>query len=230
MSKPRLLIPTSTGIQGNVLIEENVRLYDSCELLNVSIGAFTHVASNAWLMSVEIGRYCSIGDGFHILSQQPIKMLTTSPIIYGNIFDELTVIDKKSEYPVIQKTIIGNDVWIGSGVKIKTGLTIGDGAVIGAGSVVTKNVAPYSIVGGVPAKVIRMRFPPKIIARLKKISWWKYNLTKYQLNFDDIEVTLKQMEQFELNNELSPYLALKFKVWKESGEVKGQLIQSMDSC
>lgn len=230
MSKPRLLIPTSTGIQGNVLIEENVRLYDSCELLNVSIGAFTHVASNAWLMSVEIGRYCSIGDGFHILSQQPIKMLTTSPIIYGNIFDELTVIDKKSEYPVIQKTIIGNDVWIGSGVKIKTGLTIGDGAVIGAGSVVTKNVAPYSIVGGVPAKVIRMRFPPKIIARLKKISWWKYNLTKYQLNFDDIEVTLKQMEQFELNNELSPYLALKFKVWEESGEVKGQLIQSMDSC
>lgn len=230
MSKPPLLIPTSTGIQGNVLIEENVRLYDSCELLNVSIGAFTHVASNAWLMGVEIGRYCSIGDGVHILSQQPIRMLTTCPIIYGNIFDELTTIDKKSEYPVIQKTIIGNDVWIGSGVKIKTGLIIGDGAVIGAGSVVTKNVAPYSIVGGVPAKVIRMRFPPKIIARLKKISWWKYNLTKYQLNFDDIEVTLKQMEQFELDNELSPYIASKFKIWKEGSEIKGQLIQSTDSC
>lgn len=224
MTKPKILIPLNTGIQGNVVIEENVRLYDNCELLNAFVGAFTHVASNAWLMSVEVGRYCSIGDGFHILSQQPIKMLTTSPIIYGNIFDELAQVGKKAEYPVIQITTIGNDVWIGSGVKIKTGLTIGDGAVIGAGSVITKNVAPYSVVGGIPAKVIKMRFSPKIIARLNKIAWWQYNLTELNLVWDDIEEALKQLEEMQLDNHLSVYVAKKYKIWKEGNEVKGKLI------
>lgn len=224
MNKPPLLVPLNTGIQGNVVMEENVRLYNDCELLNVFIGAFTHVASGAWLLNTDIGRYCSIGDGVHILTQQPIKMLTTSPLIYGDIFDELARVAKKSQYPLIQKTIIGNDVWIGSGVKIKTGLTIGDGAVIGAGAVVTKNIAPYSVVGGVPAKVIKMRFPPKIIARLNKIAWWQYKLTDYHLEWDDINLVLKELEKLELDKQLSLYVAQKYKIFKEANEVKGQLI------
>lgn len=223
MNKP-LLVPLNTGIQGNVVMEENVRLYGNCELLNVFIGAFTHVASGAWLLNTDIGRYCSIGDGVHILTQQPTKMLTTSPIIYGDIFDELAMVATKAQYPVIRKTIIGNDVWIGSGVKIKTGLTIGDGAVIGAGAVVTKNVAPYSVVGGVPAKVIKMRFPPKIIARLNKIAWWQYKLTDYPLEWDDIDTVLKQIEQLELDKKLSLYVAQKYNVFKEANEVKGRPI------
>ena len=224
MNKPPLLVPLNTGIQGNVVMEENVRLYNDCELLNVFIGAFTHVASGAWLLNTDIGRYCSIGDGVHILTQQPIKMLTTSPLIYGDIFDELARVAKKSQYSLIQKTIIGNDVWIGSGVKIKTGLTIGDGAVIGAGAVVTKNIAPYSVVGGVPAKVIKMRFPPKIIARLNKIAWWQYKLTDYHLEWDDIDLVLKELEKLELDKQLSLYVAQKYKIFKEANEVKGQLI------
>ena len=224
INKPPLLVPLNTGIQGNVVMEENVRLYNDCELLNVFIGAFTHVASGAWLLNTDIGRYCSIGDGVHILTQQPIKMLTTSPLIYGDIFDELARVAKKSQYPLIQKTIIGNDVWIGSGVKIKTGLTIGDGAVIGAGAVVTKNIAPYSVVGGVPAKVIKMRFPPKIIARLNKIAWWQYKLTDYHLEWDDINLVLKELEKLELDKQLSLYVAQKYKIFKEANEVKGQLI------
>ncbi|MBV5301849.1 MAG: CatB-related O-acetyltransferase [Methylococcales bacterium] len=224
MNKPPLLVPLTTGIQGNVVMEENVRLYNDCELLNVFIGAFTHVASGAWLLNTDIGRYCSIGDGVHILTQQPIKMLTTSPLIYGDIFDELARVAKKSQYPLIQKTIIGNDVWIGSGVKIKTGLTIGDGAVIGAGAVVTKNIAPYSVVAGVPAKVIKMRFPPKIIARLNKIAWWQYKLTDYHLEWDDINLVLKELEKLELDKQLSLYVAQKYKIFKEANEVKGQLI------
>ena len=195
---PLILMPNTTGVQGNVVIASNVRIYNDCELLQVSIDSFTHVASGAWLLDVDIGRYCSIGDGVHILSQQPTKMLTTCPLVYSNTFDELSTVTKKAEFKVLKRTTIGNDVWIGSGVKIKTGLTIGDGAVIGAGSVVTKDVAPYSIIGGVPAKQIKMRFPPKIVARLRKLEWWKYNLTSYDIAWDDIEVALAQFEQLKL--------------------------------
>ena len=77
--------------------------------------------------------------------------------------------------PKLKKTIIGNDVWIGQRVVVKSGCRIGDGAVVGAGAVVTKDVPPYAIVGGVPAKVIRMRFSEDIIERLKEIKWWDYS-------------------------------------------------------
>jgi hypothetical protein len=90
--------------------------------------------------------------------------------------------------------------------------------------VVTKNVAPYSVVGGVPAKVIKMRFPPKIIARLNKIAWWQYKLTDYPLEWDDIDTVLKQIEQLELDKKLSLYVAQKYNVFKEANEVKGQPI------
>jgi acetyltransferase-like isoleucine patch superfamily enzyme len=74
------------------------------------------------------------------------------------------------------KTTIGNDVWIGNGAIIINGASVGDGAIIGAGAVVTKDVPPYSIVAGVPAKVIRMRFDDTTINRLLKIKWWNWSL------------------------------------------------------
>lgn len=73
-----------------------------------------------------------------------------------------------------KKTTIGNDVWIGRRVIIMKGVKIGDGAVIGAGAVVTKDVLPYSVVGGIPAKLIKFRFSLDIIAELEKIKWWEY--------------------------------------------------------
>ena len=70
---------------------------------------------------------------------------------------------------------IGNDVWIGEDAKILSGVTIGDGAVIGANSLVTKNVPPYAVVGGVPAKIIKYRFPENVISRLLQIKWWDWD-------------------------------------------------------
>ena len=80
--------------------------------------------------------------------------------------------------------IIENDVWIGNDVSIKPGVTIGNGAVVAAHAVVTKDVPPYAIVGGVPAKIIKYRFPPEVISELLKLKWWEYSTE----DFDGLKV------------------------------------------
>lgn len=80
------------------------------------------------------------------------------------------------------KTTIGNDVWIGNGAIIINGVSVGDGAVIGAGAVVTKDVPPYAIVAGVPARIIKMRFSEDCIERLGKIQWWNWPMSVLQQN------------------------------------------------
>jgi len=83
--------------------------------------------------------------------------------------------------------VIGNDVWIGYDAVIMGGVTIGDGAIIGTRAVVTKDVEPYSIVGGVPAKEIRKRFTPEIIKKLMEIQWWNWPIEKIRSSIPDIQ-------------------------------------------
>ena len=103
--------------------------------------------------------------------------------IFINDYDWARPVDKPLPPPLnieragfdIPRTVIGNDVWIGRNVYLRSGISIGDGAVIGAHSVVTRNVAPYTIVAGNPAKVIRARFAPELAQRLQAIRWWDYD-------------------------------------------------------
>jgi len=184
-----------------------VRVHANTTLNRCRVGAFSYVSPGCALHHVSIGRYCSIGDGVQILSQHPTDRLTTHPFTYQSIFPPPFSVSPSQAYASIETTEIGNDVWIGSGVRIKSGARIGDGAIVAAGAVVTKDVAAFSVVGGVPAKLIRMRFGPDLIAALQRTKWWEYNLLHLSLPWDDPAAALRELQRLVDAGELQPYRA-----------------------
>jgi virginiamycin A acetyltransferase len=125
-----------------------------------------------------IGKFCSFADGVIILlgGEHRIDWITTYP--FSVLFEKAKLF---KGHPKSKGDVkIGNDVWIGTNALILSGIEIGDGAVIGAGSVVLKNVEPYAIVGGNPAKLIRYRFDEQIITKLREIAWWNWPISKIE--------------------------------------------------
>jgi acetyltransferase-like isoleucine patch superfamily enzyme len=151
------------------------KIYHYVRLTDVQLGDYTYVASHSTVVKSKIGKFSSIGPNCRIgLPKHPAAdYVSTHPIFYSTAkqaqisFADQDYFDEKSEY-----TEIGNDVWIGANVIIMGGVKIGDGAIIGAGAIVTKNVSPYAVVGGVPAKVIRYRFSQDQIDFLLNFCWW----------------------------------------------------------
>jgi acetyltransferase-like isoleucine patch superfamily enzyme len=155
-----------------VYLFKNVMTYDS------QFGDYTYVSYNSIIHCAIIGKFCSIGPNVVIgYGDHPIHFLSTSPIFYQakkGMFGENLYSENDFEHH--KKVIIGNDVWIGSNVYVKNGVTIGDGAVIGAGAVVTKDIPPYAIVVGVPAKILKYRFDNETISELLKNKWWDWKI------------------------------------------------------
>ena len=112
----------------------------------------------------------------------------------------------KTTVPSLQSKpspVIGNDVWVGANVTILKGVSIGDGAVIAAGAVVTKDVEPYAIVGGVPAKFRKYRFDKEIVRKLLELQWWNYTLESLEgIEFNEIETAIAQLEERKLSGVL----------------------------
>ena len=149
--------------------EGNNKVPDNCHFLSdtIFIGYATTLGVNNWFGgNIKIGKYCQIGAdvAFHA-SNHPISHLTT--YINASLFNGALKKNKQEK-----KITIGNDVWIGHGVIVVGNITIGNGAILAAGSVVTKNVAPYAVVAGVPAKEVKKRFSEAIIQEIEALHWW----------------------------------------------------------
>ncbi len=171
-------------------IDKTARLSSGCALARVEMGRYTYAGSDTNITDARIGSFCSIGDSCRIGGGlHPMTTVSTSPVflqgrnIMGRNFAQIP-------YEPSRTVTIGHDVWIGDQVFIKAGVTIGDGAVIGAHAVVVRDVAPYTVVAGVPAKEIRKRFDQKTVDRLLALKWWDWpeaDLKRYGASFSSPE-------------------------------------------
>ncbi len=130
-----------------------------------------------------IGKFCQIATGVRFImngSNHALNGFSTFPFkVFGGAWSQASL-DVKNK----GDTVIGNDVWIGNGVTIMQGIKVGDGAILATNSVITKDVEPYSIVGGNPHREIRKRFDPKIIQQLLRLKWWDWSVEKITQHLD----------------------------------------------
>lgn len=171
----------NTNIYNKVKKGRNVKVLSHYLLSNVSIGDYSYIAPNSSVRNTTIGSYCSIGENFTSgLAIHPVDGLSTSPLFYSTKKQLGVTLVKEDVVEEYKPVTIGNDVFIGANVMILSGISIGDGAIIAAGAVVTKNVPPYAVVGGVPAHIIKYRFPEEQIEKLLKIAWWKWGPERHE--------------------------------------------------
>ena len=161
------------------------------------IGRYTYISARSSVIFAEVGSFCSIAAGVGIGGgAHKIDAVSTSPVFNKgrNIFKKNL---GKIEFSPYKNTVIGNDVWIGNRALVLQGVNVGDGAIVGAGSVVTKDVEPYTIVAGNPAKVIRKRFDDETIAKLLEIKWWDMGDEELFKFGDSFESPAKLIEQLD---------------------------------
>ncbi|WP_264554531.1 CatB-related O-acetyltransferase [Flavobacterium sp. N1946] len=162
-------ISAQTSGYWKVFFEGKNGVPERCQFLSdtIRIGYATTLGVNNLLSgNVTIGKYCQIGaDAAFHASNHPVSHMTT--YINSNLFN-----GELKQFKEEHKIIVGNDVWVGHGVIVVGNVTIGNGAILAAGSVITKDVPPYTIVAGVPAKPIRKRFSDTIIQQIEALQWW----------------------------------------------------------
>lgn len=157
----------------NTDMDKTSRIGPSCNIQNCKIGRYSYISHDSQVVLTKIGSFCSISDHVSIGgAEHPYSWVSTSPVfedVKGCIIKKKLIKHLMDDQKI---TCIGNDVWIGHSAIVKAGVTIGDGAVVGAGSVVTKDIPPYAIVGGVPAKIIKYRFDESVVNQLIETKWW----------------------------------------------------------
>lgn len=178
---------------------------------HTQMGYASYIGGGSNIHHANIGRYCSIGANVKIIvGQHPTrKYVSTHPAFFSlakqagftycdtQKYEEIKYADSEGCY-----ITIGNDVWVGTDVKLLGGIHIGDGAVVAAGAVVTKDVPPYAIVGGVPARLIRYRFGEEQVEFLERLQWWNKDetwLKRHVDYFDDIDKLKDVLENGQVN-------------------------------
>lgn len=172
----------------NTTFGQWIEIGESNLIDNSKIGDYTYTGQYCFIQNSNLKKFISmaamvrIGPTNHPYDRPAQHISLYNGEAYGFNNPDKKFLSKRTQI----KTIIGNDVWIGHGAIIQAGLTVGNGAVIGSGAVVTKDVAPYTIVGGVPARIIKDRFSDEIKTDLEKIAWWNWSrkdIDKYYLDF-----------------------------------------------
>lgn len=180
----------------NSALDKTARADTGSSIAFSSMGRYSYIGEHTSLLYAHVGNftsisnYCAIGGGSH-----PVDWVSTSPV-FNSSASILRANLGDCQYNPFCETNIGNDVWIGSHCLIKAGVTIGDGAVVGMGSVVTKDVGPYEIWAGNPAKLIRKRFDNETIEKLLEVKWWDLpddELRSYAPYFNDPSAFLQKL-------------------------------------
>lgn len=190
-------------------ISRKAKINRFVKMVNSTIGRYSYIGGGSLIINTDIGAFCSIAsDVCTGLAGHTMTMVSTSPIFTekyngtGHTWSDRDIFTGKRK-----RIRIGNDVWIGHGAKILNEVTIGDGAVIAAGAIVTKDVEPYAIVGGVPAKAIRYRFSKEMRENLLASEWW--NL-KDELLIQNIKSFQSELDEEKLNELISKLLPPRF--------------------
>ncbi|TIX89359.1 DapH/DapD/GlmU-related protein [Rhizobium sp. P44RR-XXIV] len=185
------------------IVDPTARIRDSiigdrCEVLvdtslhSTQLGDFSYLGPRCTVADAEIGRFCAIaaevriGAPNHPIDRPSMHRFTYCPEYYSaDATRDLAFFEKRHA----DRVTIGHDVWIGHGVIVLPGVTVGNGAVLAAGAVVTKDVSPYTIVGGVPARLIRERFSASVAAKLNDIAWWDWPFETIMERLEDFQST-----------------------------------------
>ncbi|MFY9164414.1 CatB-related O-acetyltransferase [Aquirufa antheringensis] len=173
----------------NSNVHRTSKVSAGCQLVGVDIGKYSDIGYDCVLINATVGSFCSFASNIIVGgANHTVNWVSTQPVFNENK-DHLPKKFSKHKFDLKVQTFIGNDVWIGNNVLIKGGVTIGDGAIIGMGSVVTKNIPPYEIWAGNPAKCIKKRFDDDISNYLLNLKWWEWEDDKiefYATSFNNI--------------------------------------------